>query len=53
MYENVIENIKLFIDVNKYYYQKYIDYNEIEEESELEYLDNNSSIILRINEIFE
>ena len=53
MYENVIENIKLFIDVNRYYYQKYIDYNEIEEESELEYLDNNSSIILRINEIFE
>ena len=53
MYENVIECIELYTDVNKYYYQKYIDYNEIVEESELEYLDNNSSIILRINEIFE
>ena len=53
MYENVIECIELYTDVNKYYYQKYIDYNEIEEESELEYLDNNSSIILRINEILE
>lgn len=53
MYENVIEVFELYTDVNRYYYKKLIDYNEIESDSEFDYLDNNSSILLRINEIFE
>lgn len=51
MYENVIENIKLFIDVNGYYYQKYIDYNE--DKNEKGNILENPDIFIRTNEIFE
>jgi len=51
MYENVIENIELYTDVNKYYYHKYVDYNEdINENGNIL---ENPDIFIRINEIFE
>ena len=51
MYENVIENIELYTDINKYYYHKYVDYNEdINENGNIL---ENPDVFIRTNKIFE
>ena len=51
MYENVIENIELYTDINKYYYHKYVDYNE--DQNEKGDIIQNNDIITKTNKIFE
>ena len=51
MYENITEDIQLYVNNNKYYYRRYIDYLEVDKNDGI--INDNKELIEMINEIFE